>query len=182
MALRTTRPSGRFQPLPPLLGALRGMGVTLRNFFRRAVTVGYPERRDALPERFRGRLFLDMNICVGCGMCEEACPNNALRMVDWGETAQPGKAFGHPATPRGPIRRHPEVEIAMCTYCGWCEYVCPTGAIRHTPDFELAAYDREHFIRTPEELGVREPKLRELKAKQGTVLEAAEAGVKEEAR
>jgi len=159
--------------LPPLVGALRGMATTLRNFLRRAVTVGYPERRDPLPERFRGRLFLDMNICVGCGMCEEACPNGALRMVEWKEVAAPGKEFGHPAMPRGELRRHPEVDIAMCTYCGWCEYVCPTGAIRHTHDFELARYDRAQFLRSPEELGVLEPKLQEIWARRQA--QAAEA-------
>jgi NADH-quinone oxidoreductase subunit I len=143
----------------PLVGALRGMGVTLRNFLRRPVTVGYPERRDPLPPRFRGRLFLDTNICIGCGMCEEACPNGALRMVEWGEVEGPGKEFGHPAVPRGAVRLNPSVDIAMCTYCGWCEYVCPTSAIRHSEDFELARYDRDHFLRSPEDLGVLEGQL-----------------------
>ncbi len=140
----------------PLIGALRGMGVTLKNFLRRGITVGYPERRDELPPRFRGRLFLDTNICIGCGMCEEACPNGALRMVEWGKAAQPGKEFGHPAAPRGEVRLNPAVDIAMCAYCGWCEYVCPTSAIRHSEDFELARYDRDHFLRSPEALGALE--------------------------
>lgn len=162
----------------PLIGALRGMGMTLRNFLRRGVTIGYPERRDQLPQRFRGRLFLDMNICIGCAMCEEACPNGALRMVEWGDVARPGEEFGHPATPRGEVKEHPEVEIAMCTYCGWCEYLCPTGAIRHSQDFELASPTREHFLRSPEELGVLEPKLQELKerAREAAAAKEEEAG------
>lgn len=146
----------------PLIGALVGMSVTLRNFFRRGVTVGYPERRDVLPARFRGRLYLDPNICVGCRMCEEACPNGALLMVEGGEVEAPSGAIGQlRAAPRGPTHIYPSVDIAMCTYCGWCEDVCPTGAIRHTHDFELARYDREGFVYMPERLSQSE---RELKA------------------
>lgn len=143
-----------------LLGTLKGMSVTLKNFFRRSVTLQYPEQREELPERFRGRLYLDQNICVGCSMCEEACPNGALVMVPWGEVEAPSGAIGQEkAAPRGPIKIHPQVDIAMCTYCGWCEYVCPTGAIRHTRDFELARYDRQHYVYDPDTLSRTEVEL-----------------------
>ncbi len=137
----------------PLLGLLHGLGVTLKNFLRGAVTEQYPEERHEPPERFRGRLFLDHHICIGCTMCEQSCPNGALKMVPWGaisNTAQPQHRD---------YNLFPQVDIAMCTYCGWCEDVCPTGAIRHTKQFELARYDREHFEYTPEQLSQSEKDL-----------------------
>jgi NADH-quinone oxidoreductase subunit I len=139
----------------PLLGALQGLSVTLRNFFRRNVTVQYPEERGSIPERFRGRLFLDPNICIGCTMCEQACPNGALVMVPWGKIDNVSKPQERD------YNLFPQVDIAMCTYCGWCEDVCPTGAIRHTQQFELARYIREGdvFVYTPERLSKSEEEL-----------------------
>jgi len=146
----------------PILGSLQGMSVTLRNFFRKAVTLQYPEERQSLPERFRGRLYLDQNICIGCRMCEEACPNGALVMVPWGEVTAPDGAIGKKkAAPQGETLLFPQVDIALCTYCGWCEYVCPTGAIRHTKDFELSRYDRQHFAYNPDILSHTEKELKE---------------------
>lgn len=138
-----------------MIGALKGMTVTLKNFLRRAVTVQYPEERSALPERFRGRLFLDPNICIGCTMCEQACPNGSLRMVPWGEIENTSKPQGRD------YNLFPQVDIAMCTYCGWCEDVCPTGAIRHTPQFELSRYRRDCFEYDPERLSKSERELLE---------------------
>lgn len=137
----------------PLVGLLCGLSVTFRNFLRKPVTVQYPEERHELPERFRGRLFLDHNICIGCTMCEQSCPNGSLKMVPWGQLANTAKPQDRD------YYLFPQVDIAMCTYCGWCEDVCPTSAIRHTKQFELARYDREHFEYTPEALSKSEEAL-----------------------
>lgn len=137
----------------PGLGTLRGMVATLRNFLRPSVTEQYPEERAVLPERFRGRLFLDQNICIGCALCEQACPNGALKMVRWG-------AIDNTAKPQGrDYNLFPKVDIAMCTYCGWCEDVCPTSAIRHTQQFELSRYHRRSFEYTPELLSKSEERI-----------------------
>lgn len=139
----------------PLLGALRSMSVTLRSFFRKAVTVQYPEERVKLPERFRGRLALNLQTCIGCSMCAQVCPNGALQMV------RREKNPNIPSAQKRDFNLFPQVDIAMCTYCGWCEYICPVpeAAIFHTEQFELARYDREHFVYTPEMLAQSEEEL-----------------------
>ena len=52
-------------------------------------------------------MLVDKKKCAGCGACIEACPQNAISMVD-------GKA---------------EIESAKCVNCGRCIQACPRGAI-----------------------------------------------------
>lgn len=47
--------------------------------------------------------------CVGCGVCVEECPVNAISMVD--EKA--------------------EINMDECIRCGVCHDVCPQDAVRH---------------------------------------------------
>ena len=56
----------------------RAMGVTLRNLFRRPVTVQYPTVKRVYPDRFRGILALvyekdtGEEACIGCRLCESS--------------------------------------------------------------------------------------------------------------
>ena len=52
---------------------------------------------------------INRSLCTRCTLCVTGCPENALVMTDQ------GPAFIEPIT---------------CTYCGECESLCPTGAIR----------------------------------------------------
>ena len=58
----------------------RAMGVTLRNLFRKPVTVHYPDGPAAYPDRFRGILALAYEketgeeACIGCRLCEYDLP------------------------------------------------------------------------------------------------------------
>ena len=60
-----------------LVGAVgRAMSVTLRNLFRKPVTVHYPDVQRPYPDRFRGILALAYEkdtgeeACIGCRLCE----------------------------------------------------------------------------------------------------------------
>lgn len=50
---------------------------------------------------------VDATRCIGCGVCINACPNNAVRLVDGKAVVDPGK----------------------CKAVGNCQKVCPVGAI-----------------------------------------------------
>lgn len=52
--------------------------------------------------------IIDLNICNGCGLCEQLCPTHAVAMRD-------GKAR--------------VVRPEDCNYCEICESYCPEGAI-----------------------------------------------------
>ena len=70
-----------------LVGAVgRAMGMTLRNFFRRPVTVRYPTVKRVYPDRFRGILALTYDKdtgeenCIGCRLCEYICPPQVIKV------------------------------------------------------------------------------------------------------
>ncbi|MFO8055892.1 MAG: 4Fe-4S binding protein [bacterium] len=62
------------------------------------------------------------NLCIGCGICALACPEDAISMR-WTEK----------------LVYEPEVDKEKCTYCGICIKACP-----HTPS-KLAFYARQTF-------------------------------------
>lgn len=87
----------------PGLGIVKGMGLTLRRFFEPKATVRYPEVRQDVPPRFRGRLQLLYDEwgtlkCETCFQCAQACPIECIDMggvdtrdryhVHWGASEQ----------------------------------------------------------------------------------------------
>jgi len=78
------------EALAGLKSMVVGLRVTGTNFFRPRETVHYPRQevpRDAL-ESFRGHIELvgsdedpSRSRCVGCGLCEEACPTLAIQLT-----------------------------------------------------------------------------------------------------
>jgi NADH-quinone oxidoreductase subunit I len=71
---------------------LEGMWLTLRYMFRPKATINYPYEKSPQSPRFRGehaepradgsrrttRYDIDMTKCIYCGLCEEACPVDAI--------------------------------------------------------------------------------------------------------
>src|SRR5262249_17980162 len=62
---------------------LEGMAVTFSYMFRKPTTIQYPDRvpmpvSEMLPERYRGFLEVDMDICTACKACERECPINCI--------------------------------------------------------------------------------------------------------
>lgn len=119
-------------------GIARGMLTTLRQFFRPAVTVQYPEERVTLSARSRASLGFDEDTCIKCAQCARACPLGLIVM----------------RVSRGPdgsrLLDQFDIDLTYCLDCGLCVEDCPTGAIHWTPRYELAAYRRQDLIFTRE--------------------------------
>ncbi len=129
----------------------QAMGVTFKYLFTKPVTVQYPEVPIAVYPRFRARHELrryndGLERCIGCMLCEAACPTNAIHV----EAAE-----NDPDNPHSPGERYAsvyEVNLMRCIFCGDCEVACPVEAVVLGHDFELATYDRAGFLLTKEKL------------------------------
>jgi ferredoxin len=53
------------------------------------------------------QLYVDPDMCIGCGECEEVCPYGAIEVID-------GDAV---------------IDPALCHFCMRCVEECPKGAI-----------------------------------------------------
>lgn len=107
-------------------------GEALRNAFQRRATLLYPFERRDVPQDYRGKLEIDYNSCIGCGLCVKDCPSSALELVQM---------------PDG--KKKPKYYVARCTFCAQCAESCPRKAIKMTPVYELATYDRRAEVVEP---------------------------------
>src|SRR5881628_2619323 len=160
--------------LPAILGGLK---VTLRHFFRKKVTMHYPEERWVVPEGYRGAPYLVKDQegntkCVSCQLCEFVCPPKAIRIVPPGPegSAEVGNVEKAP--------KEFEIDMLRCIFCGYCQEVCPEEAIFLMKDYSLTGSTRKEMVYNKEKLlelgGVHHDQIRKWETK---AREAEEQGV-----
>lgn len=122
---------------------LTGLKLTGRHFFKKKVTVQYPEEKTPISPRFRGLHALRRypngeERCIACKLCEAVCPALAITIE---------------AKPREDgVRRTTlyEVDLFKCVYCGFCEEACPVDSI------VLTDLQHFHFEKRGEEIMTKE--------------------------
>jgi NADH-quinone oxidoreductase subunit I len=127
---------------------LTGMKVTGRYFFSpgEIVTQQYPENRKTLKmfDRFKGEVIMPHNEnnqhrCTGCGICETACPNGSIEILQDKIEMPDGKK-------KRIIDKH-IYHLSMCTFCGLCIKSCPSDALAWGQEFEHAVFDRARLTK-----------------------------------
>jgi NADH-quinone oxidoreductase subunit I len=119
-----------------ILGAMR---VTLQNLFRKPITVHYPDKQRAYPDRYRGLLALvyekdtGEEACIGCRLCEYVCPPAVIKVeMLKSEKRNYAKSF--------------TLELYACEFCELCVQVCPTDAIVMMKSFDMPTADRREML------------------------------------
>ena len=128
-----------------LLELLRGMAVTGKYFFRKKITVQYPEEKTPMSPRFRGlhaqrRYPNGEERCIACKLCEAVCPALAIT-IDLEE-----RDDGTRRTTRY------DIDLTKCIFCGYCEESCPVDAIVETRHFEYHGEERGDLYMTKDKL------------------------------
>ncbi len=118
----------------------RGLGVMVKellsHLFAKPATVLYPFDRLQPPERFRGRLIWNDDLCIRCNMCVRDCPCDVLELVEREDGALDAK---------GKPKKDLVAQMYRCCFCGQCEWVCPKDCIRFERVFELAHADKHNL-------------------------------------
>lgn len=126
------------------ISLLKGLGVTGRWFAnpKGIVTEQYPENRKTLVmhPRFRGEVIMPHDAegehkCTGCGLCEKACPNGSISILNTKNQA------GRKVLGRFVYR------LDTCTLCNLCVEACPFDAIHMGNGYELSATSRDAFTK-----------------------------------
>ena len=74
-------------------------------------------------------LSLDINACVGCGICAQVCPHQVLEIVE---------------------KKAGIVDMDACMECGSCANNCPVEAITVKPGVGCASYIIQTWIKGKE--------------------------------
>ncbi|MCL2338164.1 MAG: 4Fe-4S dicluster domain-containing protein [Firmicutes bacterium] len=108
-------------------GLLKGMGITWKEFWSEKLTVEYPDKLHPTPERFHGKFTLDVDKCIACSLCANACPNRVITL----NKQKVGKKQ---------YLTEYVMDIQYCLFCGLCVEACNKDAIHFSRDFNMNQY------------------------------------------
>jgi NADH-quinone oxidoreductase subunit I len=128
-----------------LIDILKGLKLTGKYFFKKKITVQFPEELTPSSNRFRGLLALRRypngeERCIACKLCEAVCPALAITIE-----SEP-RADGTRRTTRY------DIDMFKCINCGLCEESCPVDSIVVTPIQHYHMDKRGQNIMTKEKL------------------------------
>jgi NADH-quinone oxidoreductase subunit I len=128
-----------------LIDILKGLKLTGKYFFKKKITIQFPEEFTPISPRFRGLLALRRypngeERCIACKLCEAVCPALAITIE-----SEP-RADGSRRTTKY------DIDMFKCINCGLCEESCPVDSIVVTPIQHYHMDKRGQNIMTKEKL------------------------------
>ena len=123
------------------IGLLTGMGITLRYFFKKNVTVIYPKERITM-KRFKGPIAFVTSekthdhLCIACNACIKVCPSRCMSLVAK-KSAVDAKR----------VLTDFKVNYMLCSLCSLCIDVCPTDALKHDdPNYDMVSLTQRDLV------------------------------------
>ncbi len=128
-----------------LVELFRGLMLTGRYFFKKKITVQYPEEKTPQSPRFRGLHALRRypngeERCIACKLCEAVCPALAITIESEEREDKTRRTTRY------------DIDLFKCIFCGFCEEACPVDSIVETRIFEYHFENRGEHIMTKEKL------------------------------
>lgn len=127
---------------------LIGMKTTLKHLFHyQPITIQYPYEKRVLPDNYRGMLALlryddGTEKCVGCDLCEAACPSRVISVISAEVPSEPAKRYA----------REYYMDMTRCLFCGMCVEACPVDALGMTREYEWSTYDKRDLLLNKQQL------------------------------
>lgn len=110
--------------LPTMLGDI------IRSLFSKPATGDFVDPQDQ--QELRGQLHWDPSQCVGCGLCIQDCPANAIELITIDKA---NKQF---------VMRY---DAGRCTFCSQCIHSCRFNCFTlSNTEWSLSATDKAPFI------------------------------------
>ncbi len=121
---------------------LKALKLVFAHYFVKEVTLQYPHEKNIFPDTHRGALCLlkyesGEERCVGCDLCEAACPSNCITVVSAVEEKD------------HVVRRFAtdfDIDITKCVFCGFCVEACPVNALGMTKMYEFSTPNKRDLI------------------------------------
>jgi NADH-quinone oxidoreductase subunit I len=120
---------------------LDAMKVTFRHMLHKPMTFQYPREQRAIPDTHRGALGLlryddGQERCVGCDLCEVACPSHCIKVISAEDTTRPLQRYASEFY----------IDITKCVFCGYCVEACPVNALAMTKMYEYSTHDKRSLL------------------------------------
>lgn len=125
-----------------------GMKSTMSHLIHyKPITLQYPHEKRILPDNYRGMLALlryddGTDKCVGCDLCEAACPSRVITVVSAEVPGEPVKRYA----------KEYSMDMTRCLFCGMCVQACPVDALAMTREYEWAVYDKRELLLNKQQL------------------------------
>ncbi len=102
----------------------------LRNLFSKPATRPYPQQPREYPERTRGHIENDIDVCIFCGLCSKKCPTGAITVDRTARTWS--------------------IHRFSCIQCGYCVESCPKKCLSmHQTYTQPGAQKTEDVLQGP---------------------------------
>ncbi len=127
---------------------LQGLRLTFKHLlFSKPITEQYPREKPNLPDGWRGAIVHlryddGTEKCVGCALCEAACPSHCITVI----------SAERPDLPQKRIAETYILDMTRCVFCGFCVQACPVNALASSKEYELATRDKRNLIMTKESM------------------------------